>query len=131
MATGEIGVEELGISMVFALAAAVSVGLFSGDLGFVNLTDSLFTLGEGTGAVEITLAKAVSVGLLGAVFYFNRQDMSSMSGVEYWIVVATGALVLSPVLLPVVDSVISSSTAAGVASLSVQTSGLLALAYAG
>lgn len=118
--------------MLFAITAAVSVGLVPSDLGgIVNMTQPIFTFGSGDGAVTITLAKGISLAVLGAIFYFNRQDMSNMTVVEYWTVVATGALVVSPVFLPIVESILTDNTLAGLVSLAVQTSGVLVLSYAG
>lgn len=93
---------ELAVAIpVFTIGAAVSLGLFPASLMGFDLSRVLFS----SGGVQLTLARAMSIGALVAVVV-NRDDgiasLTSFVGIEGWAVYVTIGLILAPPFLPVV-----------------------------
>lgn len=128
---GEIDLNDAVVSPFFVLASAVSTGLLSLELFGVGFSDSIFTIGSGAGAIEVTVAKMIAIAALGIVFTTNRPDLSDMSELEMWTAIATIGLVLAPPFMPAVEGMITGSQIAGIIAVTVQAGGFYSLSYLG
>ena len=131
MATGSIDLNDIPFIFVFSFAAAANLGVFVLPLpAGISLTDSIWTIGSGQGALTITIAVVGSILALAATFYTNQLDYSSMKGVEYWIVIATVGLVLAAPFQVIINTLLPVQTAA-FGAWCIQSIGVLALSYSG
>ena len=126
MAVREVDLELWVLAPVFALAAAVSLGLVSSSLLGV---DWLMSIWSPTESVDVSLAAAVSIAALGAVFV-NRDSwaLNDFSTIELWAVYVTVGLVIAPPFIPIVQDTILGSVWAPIAWI-VQTTGFALVSY--
>jgi hypothetical protein len=130
VASRTIDLEDAVVGVIFTLAAAASAGFFPADFP-LDLAQDLIVFGEGAGSVGISPAKVIAVGCLLFAFVTNRTDRSDMTAVEVWTITATVALVLSPVFVPIVESILIENPMFGLISLAIQSGGYFTLGYLG
>jgi len=130
MATGSIDLVDIPFIGIFAFAAAAGLGLFVLPLPFIDLNMTLFEIGQGQGRLIVTLATILSIVSLGFTFYTNQLDFSRMTGVEYWIVIATIGLVLAAPFNVILETLLPNTTAAFIA-WTIQSAGVTSLSYTG
>jgi hypothetical protein len=112
---------------LFALGAAISLGIISGDiLPVIDLSNTLATIG----GIEWTGARVLSLVALGAVM-FNRDSSFDFAGwgtVELWVLYATLGLIIAPPFFPALQETLVGGVAAFV-SFTVQSIGFVLITY--
>ena len=125
---GRIDIDDMMVSPVFVLAAAVAAGLIQFAPFGVDLASDVITFTSETG---LSPADIISILCIGVVIATNKPSLSMMSGIEMWVAVATLGLVLAPPFAPVIESFIQGSTVVGLVSVIIQAGGFYSLSYLG
>jgi len=105
---------EMWLIVPFLIGSMASLGLV--DSTVIPGIDLAMVLHDFTGAGELTLGRAISVGALVAIVV-NRdvpmmQRIKAWSGIEAWVVYATVGMILAPPLVPTIESFLSATPAA-------------------
>lgn len=127
---GQIDAVDLLAFPVFLLAGALELGLLdSFSVMGLNPLDTLFSLGPET---TISYATAVMIVVFGVVLYTNDWEWGSEWGaINGYLALATLLLVVSPPLVPAMESLLGSTTIAGLFAFTVQSAGYAAVSYSG
>lgn len=124
MTRGKVDLFDLAAFPVFLLASFAELELLP-DLPL--LTDVLLDLGEGG---QITVAVVLGAAALVTVIVTNKPTLSGWGGAQLWVVVATFLLMLGPSFIPILEIVLRSDIAAGVAVI-VQSAGYMVASFMG
>jgi hypothetical protein len=126
---GQIDPIDLLAFPVFLLGGALELGLLdSFSIVGLNPTDTLFSLGPETAISYATLAMLVT---FSAVLVTNEWSMDAWGTINGYLAVATLILIISPPLIPAMESLLGSSSIAGLFAFTIQSAGYAAVSYSG
>ena len=131
MPFGKIDLNDAVVSPFFVLASGVQAGLFSLVLFGLDFSAVLVTLGSGTGGIEITTARIISVLAVLVAFATNKPDFDQMGAVETWVAFVTIGLVLAPPFTPFLSELIAGSAIVGIVAVIIQSAGFYTISYLG
>lgn len=126
-----IDLNDAFISPAFVIASGVQARLFEMVLFGHNLADPILTIGTGASAISISIAKIIAILALGVAVATNKPDLDTMGAIQTWTAIATVGLVLAPPFSPFLESLIQSTTVAGIVAVVVQSAGFYTLSYLG
>ena len=142
MASGRFDAVDIVPSIVFLFVGAATAGLVQLTLNAnVQLTDTLFSLG-GTGMSVAFIVSMVSIAVIAVTNEMDLSDFSDIANGDYYnrngeemeewarfAVIGMFALVIGIEFVPGVESFVTGSDLAGMATLAVEAAGISFIAY--
>ena len=130
MTQGEFDKEDVVWTVLYILAAAVSVGIATVELFGVHFSDPVYSIGGSFG--DITIAMTISVLILTWVYLTNdNRSLGDMSNEYRYAVLITFLLVITIPTIPQVHDLVTSNDLFSLTAIGLQSVGYAAISYLG